>query len=516
MYFALALYLARGVTFTVDELTYFGESSGFGPSALADPLEGHLTATTRFVYQLSLELFGPEHLPLQIFTAVSVVGVAALLFVLTRRWVGAPVALGAAVLMLFLGSTPGVLQGNATMWVHSTFFGLAAFAAFDRDSRPGDLVACAMLVFAVLSLETGLAFSMGIGVWALLRDGRRRIWVAAVPLLVYLAWWLWATKFDEGIVTVSNVLLIPAYTMNLLAAASSAMTGLGIDFTSPTLATVDDQWGVVLVPLLVMVGLWGTRQPGTRDPALWGVLTFIALFSISCAMAYGLARRPDSSRYLYPLIVGMLVALAACWRGRPATPTAAAGVLGLVALALLPNLWLLRERGAELRALSEMTEATLTAIELEREAVAPGFTVDIRVPVGAADYLSSVDEFGSPAPSPQVIADGSMDARAAADETLGQILSPSVVPVPDDLVAQCNTKPAPQVELQPGPNVLRSSTGGSLLLGRFAEPSIEAGAMPARTPVLLMLPQKDAGQPWAASVPGAELETCQAAPEDQQ
>jgi hypothetical protein len=329
--------------------------------------------------------------------------------------------------------------------------------------------------------------------------------------LVYLAWWLWATQFGESVATASNVLLIPAYALTLFAAATSALTGLGIDFAEPKLATVDTGWGVVLVPALVAVGIWGIRRRSTADPVIWGALAFVAILSISLAMAYGPLRAPDQTRYLYPVIVGMLLVLAACWRGRPATPAGVALVIGLAALALLPNLWLLGKRGEELRALSERTEATLAMIELERESVAPEFTVgDIKIPIDAEDYLNAVDEFGSPMPAPAAIAEGTADARAAADETLAAILAPAVAAAPDDAAATCDADPAPQVELAPGPNILQSDAGGSLLLQRFADaPSIEAGAMAAGTPVLLSLPS-DASEapPWRASVPGAELQIC--------
>jgi hypothetical protein len=66
------------------------------------------------------------------------------------------------------------------------------------------------------------------------------------------------------------------------------------------------------------------------------------------------------------------------------------------------------------------------------------------------------------------------------------------------------------VELAPGPNVLRSAEGGSLLLQRFADtPTIKAGVMAADAPVLLVLPPDAAATPpWRASVPGAELQIC--------
>ena len=177
-YAALALWLSRGVTFTVDELVYFGESDGFAPGSIAAPFGGHLIAVTRLFFEASLRLFGPEHLPFQLFLIALAAATAVFLFVLVKRRVGPLPALAAAVLLLFLGSTPEVLQGNATMWVQASAAGLAAFVALDRRSRPADALACLLLIAAVLSLEVGVAFAIGAGAWVLADGGRRRLWVA--------------------------------------------------------------------------------------------------------------------------------------------------------------------------------------------------------------------------------------------------------------------------------------------------------------------------------------------------
>ncbi len=57
-YAALALWLTRGVSFTLDELQYFAESHGFAPDSIAYPIGGHLTAVTRLFSKLACACSG--------------------------------------------------------------------------------------------------------------------------------------------------------------------------------------------------------------------------------------------------------------------------------------------------------------------------------------------------------------------------------------------------------------------------------------------------------------------------
>ncbi len=512
-YFGLGLYLARGVGFTIDEVFYFGDTSGIGPRDLAEPFDGHLTAVVRLITVLSLRAFGAAHLPLEILTLLSVVVVAVLVFLLLSRWVGPLVALGPAVAMLFVGSTPEVLQGNAMVWVQGTAFGLAAFLAFDRDTRFGDVVAVTLLGLAVLSHEVGIAFSLAIGVWALVRGEPRRLWVAIVPLAIYAVWWLWARQFHEGITTFSNGLLAPSYTLQMLAAAAAAMTGLGIDFADPQLAVVDVTWGPVLLVLIAAVLFAGTRARGTVDPALWAVLSFIALFGTASALAYGPLRWPEAPRYAYPLVIALLLALGAAWRGHRFSPRAVAIVLGIVALTLPANLWLLRERGRELRSISAQTRASLAMIELERHVVAPGFQLGLQVPVPAAKYLSAVDSYGSPGYDLGALDRAAPAVRLHADQTLGAIIKPRLQPVPAalDAKAACRhvSPAAPQATVPEGGALIVSDAAGPAALRRFGDaPRIALGPLAADEPALLELPVDDSDRPWLVSVRGADVQVC--------
>jgi hypothetical protein len=512
LYLPLALYLMRGVGFTIDELTYFGEASGFSPGALAEPFGGHLQALSRFEFELTLRVFGAEHLPIQIVAVLTVIAAALLLFELVRRWVGPLAALPPALILLFLGSTPISLQGNAIMWGQATMLGLAAFLAFDRGSRRADVVACSMLLLSVLALEVGIAFSLGIAAWTFAREEvRSRLWVAVVPLLVYAAWWLWALKFDEGLTTASNVLVIPAFTVELLGAAAAAATGLGIDFSDVEIAVVDSSWAPVLVVTVVALVAAAVRRRGA-SPVLWAALVFLLAFAASTALAFGPLRLPTSARYLFSGAVGLLIVIAAAFRGSRPDPRALAALFVIAAFALPANIWMLQERGKRMRSLSAQTDATLAMIELQRTAVGPDFRVGIRVPIAADDYLAAVDRFGSPAPDAGELATEAPSVRMTADETLAAILAPRLRPLPRSTICVGASDGSTELTVPAGGAVLLSDQGGSVRLRRFAQdPAIPVGSLAPGSPAVLELPADDSDVPWLASIGGgAELSLCEA------
>ena len=129
-YAVLVLWLTRGASFTLEEITYVGESKGFDAREILMPYPGgHLIAVTRLIFEANLRVFGPEHLPFQLIVIALAATTSALLFALVRRRVGPFPALAAAVVVLFLGTTPEVIHGWATMWVQATAAGLAALVA---------------------------------------------------------------------------------------------------------------------------------------------------------------------------------------------------------------------------------------------------------------------------------------------------------------------------------------------------------------------------------------------------
>ena len=504
-YFAAVLWLTRGSTFTVDELRYFGETRGFDPEAILSPFGGHLQAAIRVFYAISLELFGPAHLPMQVLTGVSAALVAVLLYLLVSVRVGALPALAAAILVLFLGLTPTVLQGSLVIWSQAVAAGLAALLVLERRGRLAAPLACVLLIVAVASIEVGLGFALAAATWLLLEDrgSPRRLWVALLPIALYAAWWLWAQRFDDSITTTSNLLLAPAYGADLLAGAMAALSGLGLDLEHGVeLARLDLGWGRVIVPIFAALIGFGFCRRRSVTPLAAAAAVLIAFLVLIDALAYGPLRYPDAARYAYPVAVGMLVLLAAAFTGSRPSARGLVVLAALLAIALPANLWAMRERGAAVRSASDATRVRLAMIELERDHVDPAYREPIRIPVDAGDYLAAADRYGSPALPIDSVAAEPEALRVAADETLAAVLGPRLEPVADG-VRRCSAATAELVVPAAG-LVLSVPGGGEVLLRRFADqPGIKAGTVGPGAAARIVLPADASTRPWVASAPGS-------------
>lgn len=506
----LGLWLTRGGTFIIDEYSFFSEASGLSPRDLADPFGGHLVAIDRLMYAVYLRLFGSSHLPFQLTTLLVNVGVALLLFRLLARTVGAFAALGAALAVLFLGSTPVGIQGNAAMWGQASLFGLAGYVALAAHGRRSDLIACVAFVLAVLSLEVGVAFTVGAVVWIAIEDrSPRRWWVPGIPLLLYAAWWVWALQFDEGFTSSSNLLLVPGFAADSAAAAVAAFLGLGIDLADgASLSTTAIGWGRVLVPAVLVVIALGVRRRAP-SPAWWASLAFLAVFWTATALGFGPLRGPDATRYAFVVIIGLLMLTAASLEGARPRGGAKLAIALAVVFSLGGNLWLLRERGASIRSISELNQARLAVVDLHPEGATRGLEQSIAMPAPPADYLRAAAEFGSLGLAVEEL--GTMDAAQAAeaDRTLGSIAPP----VASETRGPCRVerRDLGSMELPPGGIVLRSEHDASLTARRFAaEFSVEVGALPADRPTRVTAPADAAPQPWVVSAAPGTFVVCAA------
>lgn len=512
-YAATALYLTRGVTFTFDELTWLVESSrGFDAESVLAPHNGHLIAITRLLFLSSLELFGPEHLPIRVFTIVMVATVAVLAFLLIRRRVGPLPALLGAILILFLGSTPIALQPSVTVFAQSTAAGLAAFLMLERRDRLGDVAACALLVLGVASFSLGVAFVVGAAVMiGLDRDRLRRAWVVVVPLVLFAAWWLWARKFEQDPATISNLLQAPRFAVDSLATALAALAGLGGDLVEGTEGSTAPAWGQILaLATLVTLVAHGLRSGLTR--LTWVLIAVLVTYWTLGALGLAELRTPETTRYIFPTAVLALVIAAELLRSVDRRRVLA-GAAVLVAFALPANLYELREEGAVMRASSVDAAATFAILELQRETVDPGFdgSLGLLIPLNAGRYLELVDRYGPVGTPLDELASGPERGREQADGTLERIVQPSLEPVDRAAVRGPCVTSADRAVLPPEGAVVSSAEGGVLRLGRFAgEATIDvAGVLAAGRPAELRLPPDASPQPWFAVVDGGgAIEVC--------
>ena len=151
IYAGVALWLTRGSTFTIDELTWIGDVDGFAPGSLIEPHNGHAIVLARVVYAVSAEFFGLDPLVVRIAMVIAVAAAAATLFAFVARRLGRVTALPLALVILFLGSSTVPVDPNVAVFAQSAAFGIGALLALEAPGGGRTGLACALLVLSVFS-----------------------------------------------------------------------------------------------------------------------------------------------------------------------------------------------------------------------------------------------------------------------------------------------------------------------------------------------------------------------------
>ncbi len=538
---ALGLWLTRGTTFYSDEYTYFIANRGFAPKAILAPHNGHLIAVIRLIYAAVFKLFGPDYVVFRLLEVFGIALVATLFFVRTRRAVGPFVALVPSVLLLFLGAAaPEVtLSPLGITHLYCIAAGLGALIAIETGTRRGDLAACALLVLSVVTFSFGLLFVAGLAVSVLGREDRwRRSWIWLVPVAVYLLW-LAAPKFTGPVYSsttgfqLSNLLLIPNFAADALAAVGAALTGLGTDFSnSGSVAdAVTSPWGYVVAAIAVAALALRLRR-GAVPMELWTSLTILVAFWISIAVVAGLNRYPYSQRYVYMGTLGVLLVATDALRGIRLSRVAILGLVAVAILSLGANLSRLRAAGGFLRANGSSLRAALSAIEIAGDHGTPGFfgaphglpaTPDQRLFLSAAaistgggtrPYLAAVRRNGSPAFTLSELRAQPEAVREQADESLINVLGLHLVPAPPLDVGKClpvaDNRAPRDFTIRPPGVVVRAQTSETATLRRFAASApFPLGTLAAGKFFALRIPADGAPDPWHLVLPAGALTVCE-------
>jgi hypothetical protein len=410
----LLLRVGRGLTWFFDEWDWV---QGRRTGALDDLLRnhnGHLIAVPILLYKLSWWAFGlRNYTAMRLLTVAFHVATCAALLVWLRRRVRDELALGAVVILLFLGTAwQDLLWPSQIQYLGSALGGVAAFVFLDRRNRVGDIGAAASLTFALASSGVGLPFAGAVGLVLVLRRSTwHRLWVVLVPLAFYGLWYL---GYGQSQAKGDNVHLVPDYVERAGAAAAGALLGKGVEPGHVVL-------GLILAAVVVTLAV---RRRIT--PELAGVLALPALFWVLTALSRAQQDEPGASRYLYPGALMLIMVLAQLvdnptWPRTLRTRAIAAGAVAVVVVvSLVGNVDSLRDGGAQLRTVSDYVRAELRAVELARDSVAPDFRPDLsRMPqVSAGTYLRAVDDLGSPAYSVARVRQAPEAVRLAADDVL--------------------------------------------------------------------------------------------------
>jgi hypothetical protein len=441
----LLLWEGRNLNLFIDEWSFgYLSRHGFGLSELLEPDNGHLAAIPVLLTKASLELFGADTtLPLRLVSVGAHLGITWMVFVFLRRALGPVAALPPTVLFLFLGAASDAFLGSHSIPVQlAAAFGLGALLALERRTPAADLLTACLLALGVLCNGFALPFLVGAAAIVLLDPARRpgRLWVVAVPALIYAGWWLgWGHDAESGF-DIDNVGGLPGFAFESLAAALAALTGLfteaGVHTEAFALGPGLALAGVVVAAALVL-GVRGYRPPRAAVPAL---LALLALWAATGLVA-GPLRHPDESRYVYTSAALLLVAAGPLIATVPERRRALVALAVVCAIALVPNLREIHYSANFFRTQASLNRAVLGAIDLTDASGPPlgsgqriepegegaaGNVDDMRGTV--EDYRQARESYGSPAYSPEELATADPGAREAADRMIARLLGLRLTP----------------------------------------------------------------------------------------
>ena len=508
----LILWWGRDRTLTADEMIWFMQTPDLDLGGAFEPHVGHLILTTRLVYKAVFSILGVGYLPFQLLTIATVIAAAGLFFAYAGRRIGKPAALAPTLLLLVFGSDPvHLLSGNGFTVIGALACGLGALVALDRDDRRGDVIACALLCLGVVTYTVALAFVVGVAVSVLLREDRwRRIWIVAIPIAIYVAWWLWALGSDassENQLALADALLFPSWAFQSLSAALGALTGLDYSFSDTTVGAGQS------LAVLALIGLgWRFGRPVPR--MLWAALGIAFTLWMMGAVSRTLLRVPDSERYLYPdalvvLVIGVWAAAGFRWR-RPAL----IALFVVAAVGVLTNVALLRDGGSSNRVVAMQQRAVLAGIDVAGAGANPGYVPDdapvtIAFSFGGENttgaYLTAAEAYGSVGYSADELRDAAEPLRALADKSLVGALGLALAPAPEagapgQNCATLGGDPGqvPSLELAPGQTVvLKSEAAAAVQVRRFAGLSgVGVGNLQPGEPQSLTVPADQVPDPW--------------------
>src|SRR5215208_6017402 len=398
----LILVEGRSTTFFNDEIAIFQRlGEGVDVQSILEPHNGHLILPAHLVYAAIFSWVGPSYIAFRVIEVLVLVACTVLFFVLAKRRMGSMAALVPTIVLMLLGSAWEAILWPLTMLTFglAVAFGLGALVALDRDDGRGDVAACALAALAVISHSAGLAFLVGVGV-AVIIGGRlrQRAWVFAIPLAIYAAWWVWALRFDEDLAHPGNLLIVPAFMVNSLAAVSAAVTGLGLDLGGGAVSlTVTPTWGYVIAPVAV-VAFAVRLSRGGIPPFVWVALSVLLVYWLELALGFSPeGRTPEESRYLFPGAVLVLLVVAAALEGVRLSRLVVIAICAVGAVGVLTNIKELDNSGQYLRDYAPRARTALGAIEVARGSVSPDYrpeaepslvaSVPAHFPVQAGPYL---------------------------------------------------------------------------------------------------------------------------------
>jgi hypothetical protein len=517
--FLLLMYLDRGIGFFYDEWTFVLDRRGHDLGTFLKPHNEHIVVAPVIAYKTLFAVAGlGHHWPYFLVLVAMHLLLGLGVYLLVRPRAGAWPAVMAATLILFAGlAWQNMIWAFQIGFVGSVLGGVWAWVALDRGGRRSGLAACLALLFATVSSSLGVPMALGVAAELLVQGRKRAIWVGAVPLGLYVLWYL---GYGVSTITAQGLVHAAPWAVTAVAAAAGALFGLGTS------------WGTALVVIGVIALGWRlAAAPPT--PRLVGILVAgIAFWALS-----GAARSvfqppvpPDSSRYLTFGAVVLLLAAVELAAGVVVPPRllALGGAITLLAVAL--GLPVLRDNAVLLRTQSGTTDAELGAMQLVQRSVPADYRPDppVAPPLLAGGYFAATRSYGTVGDSPAELLTDLSSERVQADRVLQEVVAHLVPasarpsgtpPALEQAIGASPTArgPCTVVRARAAPTVVAAVVprGGLLVRaeGRkevevrlrrfgdaFANPPV--GSVAPGAPQLLRLPADASSQPYRVQLAG--------------
>lgn len=514
--------LGSRLSFLLDDWQYILHRRGLDVDVFLRPASEHLVAAPVAMWKVMLPIVGMDStLPFRVVCTAVFLLAAGLFFVWARRRIGEWPALLATIPLLFLGSAFEDL-----LWISSvTFFGATAgglgmLLALERRDRSGDRLACAALVASMLFSSLWLAFAAGAVVDIALRRQERpwrsRVYVVAVPAVLFVLWWLGWGHEAESSLSFANLAATPRFVFDSIAAAIAALLGLAIPVAGVTAPNGLD-WGRPLAVLFVALAAWRIHRFERVPRSLWVVLAVAFCFWALAGLDVKSGRGATSSRYQFPGAVLLLLIAVELLRGVRLSWKLMPVALVVVGAASLSNSVFLHQAYQSFLGTSQIERADLAALEIARGRVDPAFFLDEPLAgtpylhLGAGSYFAARDDYGSPAYSEAELAGSPAPARTAADRVLVAALGIELRPAPAAVAGDgCSRlEPGPGgrwLELPTGRVTIRSAGAGPVSIGlrRFAAGfPVALGTLSSRAWYSLAIPTDRSERAWQMKPAGS-------------
>jgi hypothetical protein len=525
---ALLLVWGSRLTFLLDDWEFLLYRPGFTADSILSPHGEHISIAPVLIYKGLLETAGmSSSVPYLAISVALFLTSALLLFIYLHRRVDPWLALLGAGIVLFLGPAFDDLIWDFQMGFNGSLAcGLAALLMLERGDRLGDVAACALLSLGMTFSSLELPFLAAACVDVSLRTDRlRRLYVVAVPALLYGVWWAgWGHEADTAL-SLHNAARTPQFVFDAASAVAASLLGLVKFGQGPNPGGLD--WGRPLLVVALALGGWRLHRMGRVPRELWIAIALAGTFWVLAGLNEKPGRGPTESRYLLPGAIFVLMIGAELLRGVRVSRAAIAASYVVGAAVVIANVQILRDAYIAYRNTSDLIGADLGALEIARERIVFPVILDEEVAgtayvhVSSSAFLPVADRYGSPADSPAEIAAAPEPARVAADKVLARALGVGFGPVdsappasgpPPQLVgpAGANARTADScivvgptgaiLRLPPGGASVHASprSGAAVALRRFATTPLPLGVTQlGRGQVgVARIPADRAGEPW--------------------